>query len=118
MFGDLTNPTIFQALVISIFSMAMVFAVLLVISYVIDLTALILRKATEKKAAPAAAAPAAAAPVEEAVEENNEELVLLVAAAVAGYMGKNLNDIQVRRIVRCSNQETLWGKASIMESVR
>ena len=52
------------------------------------------------------------------MEENNEELVLLVAAAVAGYMGKNLNDIQVRRIVRCSNQETLWGKASIMESVR
>lgn len=107
MFGD--QVTFSQAVIVCVFSLVVVFAVLLVISYVIDLTAWLINrfsKGGKTKAAPAAA------PAAQPVRDDSAEAVL-VAAAVAAYLGKSTDEFVVRSIRR-AGAESPWcqsGKA-------
>lgn len=117
MYGDVI--TIGEAVTVCLFSIVTVFLVLLLISYIVDLTAWVIRKIEKKpepaapKAAPApAAAPAAAAPA----KKDTSADAVIVAAAVAAYLGTSTDRIIVRSIRRVAEAESSWSQASRFSS--
>lgn len=116
MFGDVI--TMGDAVVVCLFSLAVVFLVLLAISYMIDLVHYLLTRGERKPAAPAPAAPAApapAAPVAAAAPARDDHAdAVLVAAAVAAYLGTTTDQFVVRSIRRLVPEESPWVQASRM----
>ena len=110
MFGD--HITIGQAVIVCVFSLIVVFAVLLIQSYVIDLTAWLIRRFSKKK--PQAPAAQAAAPA--AVDDSTD--AVLAAAAIAAYLGKSTDEFVVRSIRRVSGSETPWTQAGRTSSLQ
>lgn len=102
--------------VITLFSMGIVFATLLLISFVLDLFKVIF---TEKKKETAAApvAPATPAPAP-AVKEDDDELVAVITAALAAHMGKSTDQLIVRSIVQTGGQQPAWAQAGRMELMK
>lgn len=97
MYGD--KVSISSAIFISIFAMAVVFVVLLIISYMIDITAFFINAKKSKNVVN--------------TSKNNEDkqvletkttddtaLVAVIAAAVASYMNTNVDNIIIRKIRR------------------
>lgn len=101
--------TIGDAVVVCIFSIAVVFLVLLAISYMIDLVHWILTRNQKPAAAPAVSAAAAPAAAPEAPKSSVDPV--LVAAAVAAYLGTSTDQIIVRSIRRAAPEETPWVQA-------
>ena len=113
MFGDVI--TMGDAVVVCLFSLAVVFLVLLAISYMIDLVHYLLTRGEKKPAAPAPAAPAPAAPVAAAAPARDDPAdAVLVAAAVAAYLGTTTDQFVVRSIRRLVPEESPWVQASRM----
>lgn len=105
--------TIGDAVVVCGFSLAVVFLVLLAISYMIDLVHWILTRSV--KAPAAASAPAAApAPAAPAPAKDTGADAVVIAAAIAAYLGTTTDRIVVRSIRRVSDGETPWVQASRM----
>lgn len=116
MYGDVI--TIGEAVTVCLFSIVTVFLVLLLISYIVDLTAWVIRK-IEKKPEPAApkAAPApAAAPAAAPAKKDTSADAVIVAAAVAAYLGTSTDRIIVRSIRRVAEAESSWSQASRFSS--
>lgn len=120
MYGEKLSSS--DTAVITIFCIAVVFIVLLVISYVIDINAKLVEAMTKKEAVPAAsvspAQPVAAAPAAEpepVVVDNRK--AILAAAAVAAYLSTDRNNIVVRRISKIQEQDTLWAKNALAQSM-
>ena len=102
--------TIGRAVIVCGFSLAVVFLVLLAISYMIDLVHWILTR-NEKK--PAAAAPAAAAPA-----QDDRTAAVLIAAAVAACLGTTTDRFVVRSIRRVAGEETPWIQSGRTNTIR
>lgn len=110
MFGDVI--TMGDAVVVCLFSLAVVFLVLLAISYMIDLVHYLLTRGEKKPAAPA---PAPAAPAAAAAPARDDHAdAVLVAAAVAAYLGTTTDQFVVRSIRRLVPEESPWVQASRM----
>lgn len=110
MFGDVI--TMGDAVVVCLFSLAVVFLVLLAISYMIDLVHYLITRGEKKPAAPA---PAPAAPVAAAAPARDDHAdAVLVAAAVAAYLGTTTDQFVVRSIRRLVPEESPWVQASRM----
>ena len=110
MFGDVI--TMGDAVVVCLFSLAVVFLVLLAISYMIDLVHYLITRGEKKPAAPA---PAPAAPVAAAAPTRDDHAdAVLVAAAVAAYLGTTTDQFVVRSIRRLVPEESPWVQASRM----
>lgn len=112
MFGE--HLTVGEATLVAVFSITVVFLVLLLISYLIKLVAMIVNNMNKPKAAPAAAAPAKSAPVAEAPApkaEDNSALVAAITAAVACYLGKEPGSFVVKSITPL-NTESDWSRLS------
>lgn len=107
--------TIGRAVIVCGFSLAVVFIVLLAISYMIDLVHWILTR-NEKKPAPAAAA--APAPVPAAPVKDTTADAVLVAAAIASYLGTTTDQFIVRSIRRVAGEETPWVQTSRTNSIQ
>lgn len=99
MFANVTI-TMGRALIVCGFSLAVVFLVLLAISYMIDLVHWLLTKG-EKKAAPAATP--ATAPASSPAPAKDDH-----AAAVAACLGTTTDRFVVRSIRRVAGEETPW----------
>ncbi|WP_102268233.1 OadG family protein [Massilicoli timonensis] len=113
MYGN--EITLLDSGVITVFSMALVFVALIVISYFIDFVAFLINRGTKKEEPKAAAAPI----VEEVIEEEDDsELVAVIAAAVAATSGKSMNAFVVRSIVPSAENESEWAKAGRMNLMR
>lgn len=109
------NITIGQSLLITVFSMLVVFVVLLGISYLIELLRIATNgkdekedkivKEIEKKEIP------------ETVEENleDEELVAVIAAAIAASMGVGIPDINIKSIKRNPSSSNVWSETGRTE---
>ena len=106
MFGE--QITIGQAVTVCLFSLAVVFIVLLAISYIIDLTAWILKKASKTPAAAPAPVSAPAAPAPARRDDTAD--AVLAAAAIAAYLGKSTDQFVVRSIRRVTSAETPWSQ--------
>lgn len=112
MYGN--QITMGDAFTITIFSMLLVFAALIVISYFIDLVA----KLVNKKKKPAETA-VTAAPVEESVPETDDtELIAVLAAAVAATSGKSLDSFIVRSARRAERAKSPWEQAALRDLMR
>lgn len=113
--------TIGQSLLITIFSMVIVFLVLIAISYLIDL----LRTTTNKDKKEAKNVDNISAPVEKAPqpvetkEENigDEELVAVITAAIAASMGVASPDINIKSIKRVSTPSPIWAEMGRIEEI-
>lgn len=107
--------TIGRAVIVCGFSLAVVFIVLLAISYMIDLVHWLLTKGQKKpEAAPASSAPAApAAPAKDTAGDT-----ILIAAAIAAYLGASPDRFIVRSIRRVSGEETPWVQAGRTGAMR
>lgn len=117
MYGD--NVTFLQAAIVCVFSLAVVFAVLFAISYIIDLVAWFLKK-QEKASAPAPApapVPTPAPAPDPAPAQQGQLDVVLITAAVAAYLGKRSDEIVVRSIRRVGAEETAWSRSGRLDSM-
>lgn len=103
-----------DAFTITIFSMLLVFAALIVISYFIDLVAMLVNK--KKKPAETTIT---AAPVEASVPETDDtELIAVLAAAIAATSGKSLDSFIVRSARRAERAKSPWEQAALRDLMR
>ena len=113
MFGE--NLTIGQATTVALFSIAVVFLVLLAISYLIVLVSKVVnRKPKETTPVVTKAAPVAEAPAVE--KKDDTALVAAITAAVAAYLGKSANSFVVKSITPL-NTESDWSRLSRTSSL-
>lgn len=108
MFGN--DITFGQAVIVCLFSLAVVFAVLLLISFLIDLIHWAVEKLSggKKDAEPVQAPPPAPA--------DTQELPVLAAAAIAAYLGARPDQFVVRSIRRI--QDSGWALTGRADSLQ
>ena len=117
MFGD--NITFGQAGIVCIFSLIVVFLVLLAISYMIDLVAWFLKRSEKKEEHPEAPA-AAPAPVcvPDPPSPDSHIDVVVITAAVAAYLGADSSTFVVRSVRRIGAEESDWSRAGRLDSLQ
>lgn len=103
--------------VVTVLAMMIVFAVLVLISFVVSTMQKVL---VEKKPEPVKVVPAAeSAPAPVVEEENNdEEIVAAISSAIAASIGTSPSKIVVRKIERVSDAGTAWSRAAINEQMQ
>lgn len=115
MYGDKVD--IGQALFISIFAMAIVFLVLLVISYLIDITAFFIKgSAKPKKANGAVSNTATSAPVKN--KKGSDDTVVAIAAAIAAYLGTSVDNVRITKIRRIPQSSTAWTERGLLAQIK
>jgi len=115
MYGDKVD--IGQALFISLFAMAIVFLVLLVISYLIDITAFIIKgSAKPKKANGAVSNTATSAPVKN--KKGSDDTVVAIAAAIAAYLGTSVDNVRITKIRRIPQSSTAWTERGLLAQIK
>ena len=115
MYGDKVD--IGQALFISLFAMAIVFLVLLVISYLIDITAFIIKgSAKPKKANGAVSNTATSAPVTN--KKGSDDAVVVIAAAIAAYLGTSVDNVRITKIRRIPQSSTAWTERGLLAQIK
>lgn len=110
-----------QALGITVFSMSVVFVVLIGISFLIDLLRIVVEKGESKKVNTSKEETEIEVANSESIEVDtrkeemtDEELVAVISAAVAASMGLELPDINIRSIKRVDNS---WKNVARNEQV-
>ena len=111
-----------EALIITLFSMGLVFVTLLIISFILDgFKAAFYKKGSKKKVENAQQSPVKTVEpkvVEPKVvepEQDDEELVAVITAAIALNLSKSTSDIVVRNIRRVPQSTPAWAKACRQE---
>lgn len=110
--------TMGNAVTICLFSLITVFVVLFAISFMIDIMAAIINKSKKKSETVATPAPAAAPVVSASAAPSSSNDAVLVAAAVAAYLGLSTDQFVVRSIRRVTNTETSWSQVGRTGSVQ
>lgn len=108
--------TIKDSLVITLFSMLVVFAGLILISLIIGLLKNVSggKEEEKKKQVKPKEVKKAATVVK---EEDDEELVAVIAAAVAASLGVGIGDITIRNIRRLDPNTNPWDRAGLSEQM-
>ncbi|QQY79475.1 sodium pump decarboxylase gamma subunit [Keratinibaculum paraultunense] len=111
--------TIGQSLIITIFSMAVVFLVLIGISYLIDVLRVTANnnKKEAKEAKDLTESVRVSEPVEKSGNIEDEELVAVIAAAIAASMGVAIPDINIKSIKRVSTPSPIWAQMGRIEEI-
>ena len=102
-----------QAAMVCLISMLVIFAVLYLISVMIDILAFSLKR---KKGSNQPATPAAlmSAPVP---TQGSDTDIAVITAAAAAYLGKGMDEIIVREIRKVQNNESEWSRSSRTEAL-
>lgn len=112
MFGE--SIDISETLIVTVFSMAIVFATLIVISFVLDGFKVAFHKDNKKKETIVTKPE----PTQEIVEEeNSEELIAVIAAAIAASMNTPIDNIHIKNITRVSQSTPVWGRMGRQEQI-
>lgn len=116
MFGE--SISIGEMMTITVFSMGVVFATLLVISFILDLFKVIFaeKKSQEVKKEPQTQTMTAAPEPEKA--RTDEELVAVITAAIAAYIGTGTDKLIVRRITPMVSREPIWAQMGRIDQMR
>lgn len=112
MFKNIGIP---EALIITVFSMAIVFVSLLAISYLIDLMRVCLNRKKDKSASEQKVVQNV---VQKVVEEDDTELVAVITAAIAALTGTSTSGLVVRNIKRLPDFDSAWAKTGKVELMR
>ena len=112
-----------DSLIITVFSMSVVFIVLYLISClirVLKVAAVGKENKGENKAEKITPKAMERNRIEEENinEEDDEELVAVIAAAVALSLGVDLPQIKIRKIKRVSQKTPIWAEAGRMEQIK
>ena len=114
MYSD--EVTLGQAGFISIFAMIVVFIVLLIISYMIDLTAFFLKGSNQvKKANGEDIRTAEPSPVNKKADGSAD--IVVIAAAVAAYLGTSVDNIKICKIRRVNQYDTTWTQNGLLTQI-
>lgn len=117
MLGD--SVTFGDSLIVTVFSMAIVFLSLLIISYIIDaLRAVSTKDSGEKvteKTVPVKVTKEEI--VESSKDEDECELVAVIAAAIAASIGVNVSDLNIKSIKRIPQSGPVWSKVGKQEQI-
>lgn len=106
-----------DSLVITIFSMVVVFAILVLIAWLIGALKVISNGKEQEKPVKVEE-PKAKEPVIEAVQEgNDEELVAVIAAAVAASLGLSIPEVNIKTIRRVPQSTTPWAITNKNEQI-
>lgn len=103
-----------QAAMVCLISMLVIFAVLFLISVMIDILAFSLKR---KKGKNQPATPAALTAVPVATQDGDTDIAVITAAAAA-YLGRDMDEIIVREIRKVQNNESEWSRSSRTEALR
>lgn len=111
--------TISQSLLITVFSMLIVFIVLIAISYLIGLLRAATNKDKEKTEVENISNTVEKTPQSSKEEQNidDEELVAVIAAAIAASMGVTIPDINIKSIKRISPPSPIWAEMGRIEEI-
>lgn len=105
-----------QALVVTLFSMGIVFIALLAISFILDIFKVTLGKENKSKKEEQIE------PIQEEIQQENkedeEEIVAVITAALAANLGKRADELIVKNIKRLPDLEPAWIKAGRLEQMR
>jgi len=112
--------TLLDSLVITVFSMAVVFAVLAGISFLIRILKAVSNGGEKKEVKNQIQENLNVKPVsnikeKEAVED--EELIAVISAAIAASLGVSIPEIRIRTIRRVNQSTTSWAQANKIEQV-
>ena len=104
---------------ITIFSMVVVFIVLIAISYLIEILRVTTNGKKGKEEPKKAIVEEKAVKKEETKEEkvDDEELVAVIAAAVATSLGTTIPQIKIKTIKRITSTTPLWSEAGRREQI-
>ena len=118
MLGD--KVTMGQSLMVTVFSMVIVFLTLLIISYLIEG----LKSFSQKDKAEETVKNIESIKTEkkqEIIEEdeysNDEELVAVIAAAIAANMGVDVSNVKIKSIKRVYQNTSVWPKVGREEQI-
>ena len=100
-----------QAFFISVFAMIVVFLVLLIISYLIDITAFFINGSKKKKVVNVKSENEV---INTEVKASSDDLVAIIAAAVATYLGTTVDNIRISKIRRVPQNDTPWVERAII----
>lgn len=115
MYGD--KVELGQALFISLFAMAIVFLVLLIISYLIDITAFVLnRKVKQKKTSDELSKTTVSPPLSN--KNGNDDIVVVIAAAIAAYLGTSVDNVKITKIRRIPQNSTTWTERGLLAQIK
>lgn len=118
MLGD--KVTMGQSLMVTVFSMVIVFLALLIISYLIKGLQNFSQKDKKKSKETIENIDLVNSEKEvEKVEEslNDEELVAVIAAAVAASIGVDVSNVRIKSIKRVSQNTPIWSKVGREEQI-
>jgi glutaconyl-CoA/methylmalonyl-CoA decarboxylase subunit delta len=104
-----------EGLIVTLFSMGIVFLTLIIISLILGGFKAIFykddsKKTSVKKETPPIGDNAIAEDTEEIVD-NDEEIVAIIAAAIAAHTGNRVENINVKNIRRIQQTSPIWMKA-------
>lgn len=115
MYGD--NITLFDSLVITVFSMAVVFAALWILTYISDVTKLLIERNKKKNdISEKTESIIDSTTIEE--DEDEEELVAVITAAIYASTMSKPGTLVVRNIKRTRNTASAWSSAGITDNMR
>lgn len=103
-----------QAAMVCLISMLVIFAVLFLISVMIDILAFSLKR---KKGNNQPATPAALMSAPVSTQDGDTDIAVITAAAAA-YLGRDIDEIIVREIRKVQNSESEWSRSSRTEALR
>lgn len=105
-------------IIITLFSMGVVFATLLVISLILDVFKVVFaeKKSQEVKKGPQPQT--ITATPEPMSTGTDEELIAVITAAIAAYIGKGTDKLIVRKITPMASQEPIWAQMGRIDQMR
>ena len=120
MFGD--NIGFGNAGIVCVFSLIVVFFVLIIISYLIDFVAALLKKDKKAESGTGKGKSAAVEPVSKngiitQDTEDNQRLAAIITAAAVAFTGVSSNNLVVRKITRLPASDSAWGQMARQEYI-
>ena len=113
MYGNSVKLT--EALFISAFAMIVVFLVLLIISYLIDITAFFINGKKNKVAVKTETKVVKA--VEKVDNKKSDDTVVVIAAAIAAYLGTSVDNVKIKSIRRVNQTDSPWTERGLFAQI-
>lgn len=126
MFKDIANVTIGEALIVTVFSMAIVFAALLAINFMLKGFKIFLSRDEKKKSDNSKTKLRTQKEnivINESIASNDdnqlneEEIVAVITAALAASLSKPTSDIVIRKIRRVGENSSVWSRVGRLEQM-
>lgn len=117
--GNLQTVTAADALLITVFSMVVVFIVLTIISYIINLLKIFSKEKTPSQPVvkEIEAIQSSNETLKEPRPEDEYELIAVIAAAIAAMTGKQMSEIQIKSIKRTHTMGNSWQEIAKQENL-